>query len=176
MKDTRGGSLHLSGGLRVTKNNEQLCFTYPRGRGSLRGDLTPDNGIELSETSIPGPGIYKFPLLGKELLVENIIETLAVSGEIFPTGEHLDSSLFSFPLILRGPKPGDRFHPLGAPGTKKITDFLSDQKIDQHSRRLTPVLCSNASIIGLPGLRIDHRFRITDKTTHVIRVSWKEIS
>ena len=33
MKDVPGGSLHLSEGLRVTKNNAQLCFAYPQGRG-----------------------------------------------------------------------------------------------------------------------------------------------
>jgi tRNA(Ile)-lysidine synthase len=175
MTGTSGGNLHLSDGLRVTKEREQLSFSYPQGRGSFRGDLSPDNVFEFPEISIPEPGIYEFPELGKKLLVEHTNEAIAVSGEIFPTGEHLDSSLFSFPLTLRGPKPGDRFHPLGAPGSKKVSDFLSDQKVDQHTRGLVPVLCADDSILALPGLRIDHRYRITDKSIHVIRVCWGEI-
>jgi tRNA(Ile)-lysidine synthase len=175
MKDVPGGSLHLSEGLRVTKNNAQLCFAYPQGRGSFRGDLSSDKGIEFPEISIPAPGVFDFPQLNKKLVVEHINKAAAVSGEIFPTGENLDPSLFSFPLILRGPKPGDRFHPLGAPGSKKVSDFLSDQKIDRHTRGLVPVLCSNDSILALPGLRIDHRYRVTDKTTHIIRVCWEDM-
>jgi len=107
--------------------------------------------------------------------VEHINKNKDVSGEIFPTGEHLDSSLFSFPLTLRGPRPGDRFHPLGAPGSKKVSDFLSDQKIDRHTRGQFPVLCADDFILALPGLRIDHRYRVTDKTTRLIRVCWEDI-
>jgi tRNA(Ile)-lysidine synthase len=175
IKNTPAGYLHLSDGLRVTKNNEQLCFAYPQGRGSFRGDLFSTNGVEFPETSIPEPGIFEFPQLGKKLLVEHLIETTAISGEIFPTGEHLDSSLFSFPLTLRGPRPGDRFHPLGAPGSKKVSDFLSDQKVVQHTRGLVPILCADDSILALLGLRIDHRYRVTAKTTRLIRVCWEDI-
>jgi tRNA(Ile)-lysidine synthase len=174
MKSTPDGSLHLSDGLRVTKNSEQLCFTYPQGRGAFRGNISPDTEIELPETSISEPGKFEFPQLGKKLVVEHI-KNKDISGEIFPTGEHLDSSLFSFPLIVRGPKPGDRFHPLGAPGSKKVGDFLSDQKVARHTRGQVPVLCANDSIIALPGLRIDHRFRVTDKTTRMIRVCWEDM-
>ena len=173
MKDSPGGSLHLSDGLRATKNNAQLCFAYPQGRGSFRGDLSSGKCIEFPEISIPAPGIFEFPQLDKKLVVEHINKAEAISGEIFPTGENLDSSLFSFPLTLRGPKSGDRFHPLGAPGSKKVSDFLSDQKIGRHTRGLVPVLCFNDSILALPGLRIDHRYRVSDRTSHIIRVRWE---
>ena len=29
---------------------------------------------------------------------------------------------------------------------------------------------------ALPGLRIDHRFRVTERTSHAIRVRWQEIT
>jgi tRNA(Ile)-lysidine synthase len=174
MKDSPG-SLHLSDGLRATKNNDQLCFAYPQGRGPFRGDLSSEKCIEFPEISIPAPGTFKFPQLDKKLVVEHINKAEAISGEIFPAGESLDSSLFSFPLTLRGPKSGDRFHPLGAPGSKKVSDFLSDQKIGRHARGLVPVLCFNDSILALPGLRIDHRYRVSDKTSHIIRVCWVDI-
>ena len=174
MKSGPEGDLHLSGGLRVTKNNEQLCFTYPRGRGSFRGNISPVTGIELPETTISEPGTFEFPLLGKKLEVEHCNRTVTDSKEVFSPGEYLDSSLFSFPLTLRGREQGDRFHPLGAPGSKKVSDFLSDQKIPLHIRGQVPVLCANETIIALPGLRIDHRYRVTDKTTRIIRVCWEE--
>jgi tRNA(Ile)-lysidine synthase len=169
------GSLHLSDGLRVLKNREQLYFKYPKGRGPFRGNILHDTGVEFPETRIPGPGSYDFPLLDKRLVVEVITDCIPGSGDIFPTGEYLNSDLFSFPLILRGLKSGERFHPLGAPGSKKITDFLSDQKIEKHLRAQIPILCADDSVLALPGLRIDHRFRITESSTHAVRVRWEEM-
>jgi len=173
--DIPGSGLHLSKGLRVAIKGGQLCFTYPRGRGSFRGNLSDDNRLEFPETIIPGPGVYEFTQLGKKLVVEYIDEKLPDCGKAFPTGEFLDSALFSFPLLLRGFKPMDRFHPLGAPGSKKVSDFLSDRKVSRDTRKLTPVLCTDTTILALPGQRIDQHYRITDKTTRTVRVSWDDI-
>ena len=170
------GCLHLSDGLRVTKSKEHFNFAYPHGRGPFRGNLPSKTALEIRETRIAVPGSYEFPALNKMLVVEDIEGFIPVSADIFPTGEYLDSALFSFPLTLRRPVPGDRFHPLGAPGSKKVFDFLRDQKIDRHERDLVPVLCIDDSILALPGLRIDHRFRVTEKTSHAIRVRWQEIT
>ncbi len=174
-QNATGGSLHLADGLRVTKKEEQLNFAYPLGRGPFRGTLLTETEVELPETRIPSPGSYDFPALNKRLVVEDIEGHIPGSGDVFPTGEYLDSGLFSFPLTLRGPRAGDRFHPLGAPGSKKVNDFLNAQKVEKHLRATIPVLCADDSILALPGLRIDHRFRVTEKTTHAIRVSWEEM-
>ncbi len=167
-------TLHLADGLRVKKSKGHLTFSYPFGSGPFRGNLTTGNENTLIETAIPAPGIYEFPALNKRLVVEETADFLFDAGVPHPTGEYLDGDLFSFPLTLRGPKAGDRFHPLGAPGSKKVFDFLSDQKIVRGERKLVPVLCDDDSILALPGLRIDNRFRITDKTSRTIRLSWEE--
>lgn len=175
MSSSPGGIFHLADGLRAMKNKKKLEFAYPKGRGPMRGNLITETRAEFPETSIPEPGRYNFPALNKELLVENITVSLPDASAIFPTGEYLDSGLFSFPLTLRGPKPGDRFHPLGAPGSKKVSAFLSNQKIVKNLRPYTPVLCADDSILALPGLRIDHRYRITENTSRAIRVRWEEM-
>lgn len=175
IKSESAGNLHLPDGLRVTKNKDVLYFNYPRGRGSFRGNISPVTETALPETTIPEPGIFEFPQLGKKLVVEYVNESEANFKKASRPGEHLDSFLFSFPLTLRGPMPGDRFHPLGAPGSKKVSDFLSDRKIPRYIRDQVPVLCTGEAIIALPGLRIDQRYRVTDKTTRVIRVCWEEM-
>ena len=175
MRVSPGSSLHLADGLRVIRYKDQICFEYPRGRGPFCSRLATGTGVELPETNIPAPGSYDFPALNKRLIVEYLEDFVPGTGDIFPTGEYLDSGLFSFPLTLRGPYQGDRFHPLGAPGSKKVSDFLSDRKIEKNKRARTPVLTGDDSILALPGLRIDHRFRITEKTRQVIRLLWEEI-
>ena len=174
--ESAAGSLHLADGLRVTKTREQLRFAYPIGRGPVRGGLSNEARIAIPETSIPAPGIYEFPALKKRLVVETSVDLTAGLLDMLPRGEYLDGALFSFPVTLRGPKTGDRFHPLGAPGSKKVHDFLSDQKVEKHLRSLVPVLCADETILALPGLRIDQRFRITEKTIQAVRVSWEEMA
>jgi len=174
LENAQGNEIHLSAGLRVTIDRKHILFSYPLGQKPLRGNLTSRSASCLSETLIPAPGSYTFPELMKRLTVE-ILDEVSVSDNIIATGEYLDASLFSFPLTLRGPEPGDRFHPLGAPGSKKVSTFLSDRKIPLHNRGQIPVLCADDLIIALPGHRIDQRFRITKKTTRVVRIVWEDM-
>jgi tRNA(Ile)-lysidine synthase len=175
LQNRPGGELHLSDGLRATIGNNQLFFSYPMGHGPFRGKLTSVPVPPLPETRIHVPGTYEFPGLKKKLVVE-LLDTVAVAGDIFSAGDYLDGSLFSFPLTLRGPRPGDRFHPLGAPGSRKVSDFLIDRKIDPHARRQIPVLCTDDDLIlAIPGLRIDQRYRITEKTSRMVRITWEDM-
>ncbi|MGW8161990.1 MAG: tRNA lysidine(34) synthetase TilS, partial [Desulfobulbales bacterium] len=128
------------------------------------------------ETRIPAPGSYEFPALQKKLVIKEIGAGPPGARDFPADGQYLDGDLFSFPLTLRGPLAGDRFHPLGAPGRRKVFDFLTDQKINRQQRKQVPVLCADNSILALPGLRIDHRFRITETTTRVVRLNWEDMS
>jgi len=168
-------TLHLTSGLRITKAKGCLFFAYPLGPGPWRGDLATDTGTAVPETRIPAPGSYDFPALQKKLVIKELGVGTPEAGD-FPAGsEYLDGDLFSFPLTLRGPLAGDRFHPLGAPGRRKVSDFLNDQKIGRQQRKQVPVLCADNTILALPGLRIDHHFRITDATTRIVRLSWEDL-
>lgn len=67
-------------------------------------------------------------------------------------------SQLSQPLILRQPKPGDTFQPLGLKGRKKISKFLRDEKISVFERENIWVLTdSNGQILGIIPLRQDGR-------------------
>jgi tRNA(Ile)-lysidine synthase len=171
-----GASLHLSKGLRVQTNNERMTFSYPQGRFSIRGQLgIPADDADEFKIELPGPGIYEIAEIQKKLTL-SIVERTELHDEApFPTGDYLDCNLFVFPLTLRFPKPGDRFHPLGAPGSKKVFDFLAEQKVDRQERFRVPILLADDVILALPGLRIDHRFRITDKTRNILKISSEDI-
>jgi len=43
-------------------------------------------------------------------------------------------------LKVRSPKPGDRFHPLGAPGSKPLSRYLMDRKVSRDARSRVPLL------------------------------------
>lgn len=83
----------------------------------------------------------------------------------------LDVEKLTFPLMLRKWQKGDRFFPLGLKGSKKISDFLIDQKISVAEKEKIWLLLSDDEIVWVIGKRIDNRFRITPTTQHAYIVT-----
>ncbi|NOZ03317.1 MAG: tRNA lysidine(34) synthetase TilS [FCB group bacterium] len=67
-------------------------------------------------------------------------------------------------LILRNWCAGDYFQPLGMQGHKKISDFLTDIKMDRFNKQRQLVLASKNEIIWLCGQRISERVKVTPQT------------
>jgi tRNA(Ile)-lysidine synthase len=80
----------------------------------------------------------------------------------------LDYAKLEFPLILRRWKHGDSFYPYGLNRRKKLSDFLIDEKVSLPEKENTWLICSHGKIVWVVGHRIDHRFRITNRTTHLL--------
>lgn len=76
----------------------------------------------------------------------------------------IDYDKLQFPLKLRKWKEADWFVPLGMNGKKKLSDLFVDLKIPTNMKKNTYVLTSGDSIVWVAGLRIDNRYKITDKT------------
>ena len=56
-------------------------------------------------------------------------------------------------LVIRGRKPGDRFHPKGLPGEKKLQDFMVDAHIPRMWRDRIPIVESTSGIAWVVGWR-----------------------
>ena len=46
-----------------------------------------------------------------------------------------------FPLIVRSRLPGDKYRPLGAPGSKKLKEILRAKKVPRAERDTLPGVC-----------------------------------
>ena len=120
----------------------------------------------------------KFPIEGKYI----INEKCAMRIKIVNNDSHfslrkeqfsacLDASKVTFPLYLRNFNPGDRFHPYGMQGSKLVSDFLTDLKINLFDKLHQWILTgADDRIVWVVGHRIDHQCRITDTTQKVVVV------
>jgi tRNA(Ile)-lysidine synthase len=85
----------------------------------------------------------------------------------------LDHDEIQFPLTIRRWLHGDYFYPLGMNQIKKLSDFFVDNKISVPEKENTWILASGKMIVWIMGHRIDHRFRITEKTSKILLLSFK---
>ena len=83
---------------------------------------------------------------------------------------------FSRPLVVRGRRDGDRFRPLGAPGTKSLSDFFIDEKVDPPLRARTGVLCDQGGVVWVMPLRIDERVKLRLDSQQALRLVLKPLS
>ncbi|MDE5695785.1 MAG: tRNA lysidine(34) synthetase TilS, partial [Alistipes sp.] len=86
----------------------------------------------------------------------------------------IDADKLQYPLTLRRWQEGDWFVPFGMTGRKKVSDYLTDAKVSAAEKQRQFVLLSGGEIVWLVGRRIDDRYRLTDQTENVLRIT-KEI-
>ncbi|MDE7304577.1 MAG: tRNA lysidine(34) synthetase TilS [Alistipes sp.] len=86
----------------------------------------------------------------------------------------VDADKLHYPLTLRRWQEGDWFIPFGMTGRKKVSDFLTDAKVSAAEKQRQFVLLSDEEIVWLVGRRIDDRFRLSESTENVLRIT-KEI-
>ena len=72
-------------------------------------------------------------------------------------------------LIVRQRLPGDRLHPLGAPGRKKVQDVFVDRKVPRDERDRVPIVTDEmGNIVWVAGEVLAAPFRVTPLTTTVV--------
>lgn len=85
----------------------------------------------------------------------------------------IDADCIEGHLVLRPTKKGDRFRPFGMmSGTKLVSDYLTDRKVDLLSKQhqLVAIDTANGNIVWLAGREIDHRYSITKKTNRIFQL------
>jgi tRNA(Ile)-lysidine synthase len=82
----------------------------------------------------------------------------------------LDADKIQFPLVLRRWKEGDRFHPFGMQGSKKLSKFFKDEKLSLVDKERVWLLCSGEQIVWVIGHRMDDTFKVGPQTRNMLRI------
>lgn len=86
---------------------------------------------------------------------------------------YVDKDKLQYPLKLRKWRKGDAFQPFGMKGKKKLSKFFKDEKLSLVAKEKIWVLCSDSEIIWIIGHRADERFKVTSKTTDILKITVK---
>lgn len=117
---------------------------------------------------IPEPGNYRMSD-GRLLKVESSSD-ITISKT--PDCATIDLSKVQFPLTLRPVREGDTFCPFGMTGHRLVSDYLTDLKLSVLEKRHQLVITdATDTILWLVGHRTDNRFRVTNDTNSILRLT-----
>lgn len=160
---------HLLEGKGPTGPHRVGRILLERSMSQLR--LARENPVSLEKRQLSVPGSTAFPEIGV------VIEARAFDrpqGYQPPTGPWrvaFDQDQLGSPLWVRGRRPGDRFHPFGAPGLKPLKAFLIDAKLPRWERRRLSLVVAGGNIVWVVGLRRGATAPVTPSTRHLIELS-----
>lgn len=90
-----------------------------------------------------------------------------------PDVEFVDADRIEGPLMVRPWRMGDRFVPLGMRVEKKLSDFLTDEKVPAHRKREIHVVQKGEDIVWVVGHRIAHTVRVRPETSRIAQLRFR---
>lgn len=128
-------------------------------------------GTTAAKHFLLGPDDHILTFGDHTLTVEQVSSPGSISSD--KNVAQLDARHIRYPLLLRQWKAGDYFYPLGMKKKKKLSRFLIDQKVSLIEKEDIWVLESDGKILWVVGHRIDERFRISERTGAMLRITYQ---
>ena len=164
----KSGSMATIRGVSVTREYDRIRFAQASCGPAQSAPAMPPTPIAL-----PVPSRVHWPPTGQQVAADLVHSSVlpSRSGSV-KTRVFVDADRLTLDLAVRSWLPGDAFQPLGMQGRrKKLQDFFADLKIPGQLRRRIPVIVAPEGVVWIAGHRIDHRFRITNDTTRMLRLT-----
>ncbi|MCF6268714.1 MAG: tRNA lysidine(34) synthetase TilS [Melioribacteraceae bacterium] len=108
--------------------------------------------------------------IGNKIISAKIVELESVKFSSSKNIEFINGDNISFPLTIRKWENGDKFQPIGLKGSKKISDFLTEAKVNSRNKKEQLVLLNGNKIIWVVGNRIDESVKINNETKRIIKL------
>jgi tRNA(Ile)-lysidine synthase len=89
-----------------------------------------------------------------------------------PTFEYVDAEHFNNKLIVRNISNNDTFSPLGLSGTKKVNQYLTDQKVSAFEKIKTIAICNEKEIVWVAGKQISNNYKLTKNSKLIAKLNF----
>jgi tRNA(Ile)-lysidine synthase len=165
----------------ATKQKNRLsagAFYIELDEATVRLEAAQDTGqpleaccIEAGESVMLSTGA----LLETEMVeVDDALRETILTGRVDVAREAYVEVEAGEALEVRGWQPGDRFRPIGAPGTKKLKDWFIDRHIPVKERKRLPlVLSDSGETIWVPGFPPADTKKISAATKLALRLTYE---
>jgi tRNA(Ile)-lysidine synthase len=146
------------------------------GRLAWRGPVAFRRLLEEAWT-LPGEGTLLLPggaaLTARLLTLDEELRGRILAGKVDPrVCAYVAWEGGEIRLEVRGWLPGDRYRPMGGPGTRKLQDIFVDRKVCEEERYLLPVVLRCAEIIWTPLLPPAENMKINAGTKQVVQLTY----
>jgi len=168
----RTGWREVRGGWRLQLRTDRIDLEPPPNR-IARTDprqlaLPFEDGTDERTLSVPG----RLDLCdGRRLVAQHVERALGDDFPRDPLRVELDAAGLPEELVVRLPRRGDRFHPLGAAGSKPLARFLADAGVPRHDRARIPLVLAGDRILWVVGVRLADTCRVRPATTQRIELT-----
>lgn len=186
-------ALEAVGGQASFREVEWVRRLVRTGRPGARADLHGLSAECRQESLWIGPARLRIPTAAFEYRLEvpgevRISETGGVLRASLSTGidraaledgwdgvASLQASTVALPLTVRGRRPGDRFTPFGAPGSRLVQDLLVDRKVPRQVRDGLPVVVdAGGEIVWLAPVAVAERCRVRAPEAGMVILEFKK--
>lgn len=151
-----GSRASMRGTLMAIRDRAGIVFTF-------QPEPTP------LSLAITRPGAY---VAGHSTLYVSVHDVATVTVDHDPAAAYIDVDAVHGTLLWRVWADGDRLQPLGMDGTALVSDILTNAKVSSAHRRQAMVLCDEAGIVWVCGLRIADRVKVHPTTRSVYHVTY----
>ena len=125
---------------------------------------------------VHGPGTYH--VAGRIFEVEELSWTRDMPLKMSEGVLQFDADRLRFPFAFRKWRQGDWLVPFGMKGRKKVSDLFADLKYETMDKSYAVMLSdthdpavAEGRVAAVLGVRMDERYKITDATSRVIRIT-----
>jgi len=151
---------------RSTEQSRPARLRLGEEAGELRFDGASGLSVGRRESRTPPfsytfsiPGAAELPELGLRLRIRRSgVEAWMLQGDPRRVGFRAEAT----GATVRSRRPGDRIHPLGAPGERKLKQLLIDRRIPAEERDRLPLVEIGGRIVWVPGVALAEANRLGD--------------
>ena len=170
-------------------DHHQTALVLDGMLGGVKGSITAAGGVVAADwdhrrvhffrhhkavavdTALEVPGRVEAAELGWAVTAE-AAEHDGATQERASLAAFIDGDRVSRPLNVRTHRAGDRIQPLGAKGSRKLSDLFGEAHLTVLARQRVPIVCDAQGPVWCPGIALSERVATTDASSCAWRLDF----